>query len=91
MVDAPDQPSEGDLIHDVVDALIGLLGVGNIVYGEEDSCRALNKRQEERGASQREEPIDLGDFAVQDNLIDAFEPQAFVQPGEPSSSHVRPP
>jgi hypothetical protein len=80
MVNAPNQPSESDIVHDVVNALVGLIRVGYVVCGKKYTGRCLNNCQKERGTPQRESPIDFGDFTVKDGIVHRTEPEPFIQP-----------
>jgi hypothetical protein len=70
VVDASDQPAESYLVHDVLDARVGMVWRRHVINRQEDPGENLEQKQKQAGASQRIPPVDLWYFAIQDEVVD---------------------
>ena len=87
VMDAADQPAEGHAIHNILDAVVGVIGRGRVVDGQENARDCLHHEQEQAGAAERIPPIAFRFGAIQDGLVQIVEAQTFIQPGEEFFEH----
>ena len=78
MMNASDKPAEADSGHDVLNAIVGMIGGGDVVDGEHYASDALEGEKEQAGTAEGEPPVDFGDLAVEDRIIDGLQTQAFI-------------
>jgi hypothetical protein len=72
MMDATYQPTKTNTRHNVLDAVVGMVWGGNIIYGEHDASDALKEKEEQAGTPKGEPPIDLGHLPVEDGIINGL-------------------
>ena len=72
VMDTTDQPAITDPGHDVLDAVVGMVGRRDVINCEHDARNALQEEQEQAGTSQGEKPVDFRYLAIKDRIVDGL-------------------
>ena len=80
MVNPADQPAKGHAVHDVRDAVVGVIRRGRVVHGQEDAGRDLQDEEEQGGRTQGVPPVPFGLGPIEYVLVETVEIQPFVKP-----------
>jgi len=87
VMDAADQPAEGHVVHDVGDAVVGVIGRGGVINRQENSRCALQNEQEQAGRAERVPPVPFRFRAFEQVFLHFVQAEAFIQPGEDFFPH----
>ena len=90
VMDAADQPAEGHIVHDVLDAVVGVIGRGGVIDGQEDARQPLQNKKEQTGRAERVPPVAFRFGAVKQVFVHIVQAEAFIQPVVNIFPHVRP-
>jgi len=87
VMDAAHQPAESHIVHDVGDAVVGVVGRGRVVDRQKNSRHSLHNEQEQRGRAERVPPVALRFGAVEQVFLQFVQAEAFIQPAEDFFPH----
>ncbi len=82
VMDAADQPAEGNAFHDVLDGVVGMIGGGSVINGQENPGHPLQNKKEQTRRAECVPPVALGFGAVKQIFVDIVQAKSFIQPVE---------
>jgi hypothetical protein len=88
MVKASNEPPGGDLGRDELDAVVRVIGGRHVVHRQQDSGHDLIDGDEQGGAAEGVQPVDLGDLAQKDRLPGLAPAEALIEPISDAGSHL---
>ena len=64
VMDTAHQPTESDIVHDVLDTIVGVVWAGGVINGKENAGDGLQNKKEKAGTAKRVPPVAKRFWAV---------------------------
>jgi hypothetical protein len=82
------EPPEGELVRDLLDGVVRLVGRGPVVHRQDDAGHELDEESGQRGRAKRVEPVRLAGNAPEEEVLDgANETGSLLEPVERREDH----